>query len=213
MKKRELEDWELDECVALKRAVDSFNAGKPRKDRISQTHLADALGINQGSVSAYLNGVNALNAKVASIIAGMIGIPVEQFSPRLAKEIATMAAATQASYQPAAGSKSDEPHGTSYTVPAVLREIAQALNDGDLTAEDGEELRRMARHLIKKNRHQQPAVAELPAHLEGIAEAAISTAERGGNPKDMLKMVEHGLKKSKPKEGPQQDGKRKARSS
>lgn len=93
MKKRELEDWELDECVALKRAVDSFNAGKPRKDRISQTHLADALGINQGSVSAYLNGVNALNAKVASIIAGMIGIPVEQFSPRLAKEIASMAAA------------------------------------------------------------------------------------------------------------------------
>lgn len=91
MKKRELEDWELEECEALKRAVDAFNKGKPRKDRISQTQLADALGINQGSVSAYLNGVNALNAKVASIIAGMIGIPVEHFSPRLANEISSMA--------------------------------------------------------------------------------------------------------------------------
>lgn len=95
MKKRELEAWELEECIALKRAVEAFNEGKPRKDRISQSRLADALGINQGSVSAYLNGVNALNAKVASIIAGMIGIPVEQFSPRLAKEISSMAAVAQ----------------------------------------------------------------------------------------------------------------------
>ncbi|QIE88002.1 helix-turn-helix domain-containing protein [Pseudomonas nitroreducens] len=101
MKKRELEAWELEECIALKRAVDAFNEGKPRKDRVSQTQLADALGINQGSVSAYLNGVNALNAKVASIIAGMIGIPVEQFSPRLANEISSMAAAVQ----PPAGSR------------------------------------------------------------------------------------------------------------
>lgn len=92
MKKRDLEDWELAECTALKNAVDAYNAGKPRAERLSQGKIADALGMNQGSVSSYLNGVNALNARVAGIIAGLIKVPVESFSPRLAKEIAEMAA-------------------------------------------------------------------------------------------------------------------------
>lgn len=93
MRKRTLEDWELEECLGLKEAVDAFNAGKPRHERLSQAKIADALGgITQGSVSAYLNGVNALNAKVAGVIAGLINVPVESFSLRLAKEIAAMAA-------------------------------------------------------------------------------------------------------------------------
>lgn len=92
MKKRDLEEWELAECTALKEAVDAYNAGKPRAERLSQGKIADALGMNQGSVSSYLNGVNALNARVAGIIAGLIKVPVESFSPRLAKEIAEMAA-------------------------------------------------------------------------------------------------------------------------
>lgn len=92
MKKRDLEDWELAECTALKEAVDAYNAGKPRAERLSQGKIADALGMNQGSVSSYLNGVNALNARVAGIIAGLIKVPVESFSPRLAREIAEMAA-------------------------------------------------------------------------------------------------------------------------
>ncbi|GGU53767.1 hypothetical protein GCM10009504_08240 [Pseudomonas laurentiana] len=91
MKKRELEEWEKAECLALKAAVDAFNEGKPRRDSLTQGKIADALGINQGSVSAYLNGYNALNAKVASVIAGLISRPVDSFSPRLAKEIAQMA--------------------------------------------------------------------------------------------------------------------------
>lgn len=92
MKKRALEDWEMAECTALKNAVDAYNAGRPRAERLSQGKIADALGMNQGSVSSYLNGVNALNARVAGIIAGLIKVPVESFSPRLAKEIAEMAA-------------------------------------------------------------------------------------------------------------------------
>lgn len=95
MKKRELEIWELAECMALKKAVDAYNAGKPRAERLSQGKIADALGMNQGSVSSYLNGVNALNARVAGIIAGLIKAPVESFSPRLAKEIAEMAEAVR----------------------------------------------------------------------------------------------------------------------
>lgn len=95
MKKRELTKLERDECAALKRAIEDFNAGKPRAERLSQGDIADALGTNQGSVSSYLNGVNALNLRVAAIIAGLIGIPVEQFSPRLDQEIAELAFAAR----------------------------------------------------------------------------------------------------------------------
>lgn len=95
MKKRDLEEWELAECTALKKALDAYNAGKPRAERMSQGKIADALGMNQGSVSSYLNGVNALNARVAGIVAGLIKVPVESFSPRLAKEIAEMAEAVR----------------------------------------------------------------------------------------------------------------------
>lgn len=93
MKKRELSDWEKAECFALRAAVDAFNAGKARKDALTQGKIANELGINQGSVSAYLNGYNALNVKVASTIAGLLSIPVERFSPRLAREIADLARA------------------------------------------------------------------------------------------------------------------------
>lgn len=93
-RKRELEEWELAECLALKAAVDSFNAGKPRAESLTQGKIAEALGINQGSVSAYLNGYNALNVKVAAVIASLIGKPVESFSPRLAKEISEFSRAS-----------------------------------------------------------------------------------------------------------------------
>lgn len=93
MKKRELEDWEKAECLALKEAIDAFNAGKSRAETLTQGKIADALGINQGSVSSYLNGYNALNAKVASVISGLISTPVETFSPRLAAEIAKISLA------------------------------------------------------------------------------------------------------------------------
>lgn len=92
-KKREITDWEKAECAALKAELDAFNSGKSRRDSLTQGKIADALEISQGAVSSYLNGYNALNARVAGVIAGMIGIPVEKFSPRLAAEIARIAQA------------------------------------------------------------------------------------------------------------------------
>lgn len=92
-KKREITDWEKAECAALKAELDAFNSGKSRKDSLTQGKIADALEISQGAVSSYLNGYNALNARVAGVIAGMIGVPVEKFSPRLAAEIARIAQA------------------------------------------------------------------------------------------------------------------------
>ena len=94
-KKREITDWEKAECLELKALLDAFNLGKARKDSLTQGKIADRLEISQGAVSAYLNGYNALNARVASVIASMLGCPVERFSPRLAKEISEMAEAVR----------------------------------------------------------------------------------------------------------------------
>lgn len=91
MRKREIESWEKAECSALKAAIDAFNAGKPRGDRLTQSRLAEELGINQGSASAYLNGYNAINSRVASTVSRLTGIPVSTFSARLAAEIAEIA--------------------------------------------------------------------------------------------------------------------------
>ncbi|MGS0941069.1 S24 family peptidase [Pseudomonas luteola] len=99
MKKRELEPWEKEECAALKAAIDAFNSGKPRSERLSQTQIADALGINQGSLSAYLNGYNALNPRVAAIIAKLLGINVHDFSPRLARELTRMLICSEPIYE------------------------------------------------------------------------------------------------------------------
>lgn len=90
-KKREITDWEKAECAALKAELDAFNAGKSRKDSLTQGKIADVLEISQGAVSSYLNGYNALNTRVAGVIAGLIGIPVDKFSKRLAAEIARIA--------------------------------------------------------------------------------------------------------------------------
>lgn len=42
-------------------------------------------------------------------------------------------------------------------------------------------------------------IATIPKHLAGLADAAFKVAESGGDPTDLLKMLEHGLKKSQPK--------------
>jgi len=124
MKKRPLEDWEKAECLALKAAIDAFNEGKPRKESLTQGKIADALGINQGSVSAYLNGYNALNVKVASVIASLISVPVESFSLRLAKEISQL---SKARFEP---NVEDGPPITSATRRIAIVGTAQLGPDG-----------------------------------------------------------------------------------
>jgi transcriptional regulator with XRE-family HTH domain len=90
--KRVLEEWEKAECAALKAEVATANYALPKEKRITQEAAASALGMNQGSFSNYLNGRLALNKEVAVGIYQLFGIPVEKYSPRLAAEIANMAA-------------------------------------------------------------------------------------------------------------------------
>lgn len=83
MKKRPLSEEELAECAALK-AIYLAN-----KDRLglTQEKVGELLGMNQGSLSHYLNGRNALNMEFAAKVAKILGARVDQFSPRLAKAI------------------------------------------------------------------------------------------------------------------------------
>lgn len=103
-KKREISQWEKEECAKLKAALEEFNAGKSRKDSLTQGKIAEALDMSQGSVSSYLNGYNALNARFASYVASQIGIRIESFSERLAAEVGEMAKAVHA--EPARGMSS-----------------------------------------------------------------------------------------------------------
>lgn len=93
-KKRDLEPWELAECAAAKAAIEAYNAGKPRSERITQEQAAARLEISQGTFSNYLNGRIALNMAFAAGVARIYGIPIEAFSPRLAGEIAKLAGST-----------------------------------------------------------------------------------------------------------------------
>ncbi|MEX7116411.1 helix-turn-helix domain-containing protein, partial [Pseudomonas aeruginosa] len=87
MSKKPLPPDRKDECLQLK-AI--FNSRK-RDLGLTQEKLAHLLGINQSSVSHYLNGVNPLNAQAAAAFAEILQVHVREFSPRLADEITDMA--------------------------------------------------------------------------------------------------------------------------
>lgn len=90
--------------------------------------------------------------------------------------------------------------GSSAAQPLVVQVIGRAIAEGKLTAADSEELRRMAVHLINKNAQAGRQLAPIPAALDGLADAALRAAENGDNPDDLLKMLEKGMSKQRPKE-------------
>ena len=59
--------------------------------KFTQNDIADALGVGQSAVSHYLNAVNPLNPKAASIFARFLGVSVADFSPSIAETIASQA--------------------------------------------------------------------------------------------------------------------------
>lgn len=85
--RRELEDWEKDECAALKEALATYNALLPREKKLTQDKLAAELGMTQGNLNGHLNGKRALNKEMAARIYALTGIPVRKYSERLDAEI------------------------------------------------------------------------------------------------------------------------------
>lgn len=86
-KKRELEQWEKDECAALKQAIAAWNQARPKEQRMTQEQAGEALGMNQGSFSNYLNGRTAINLDFSLRIFDVFGIPIDVYSKRLAAEL------------------------------------------------------------------------------------------------------------------------------
>lgn len=76
-----------EECLRLK----AIFTAKKKELKLTQEKLADQLGMNQSSVSHYLNGVNPLNTEVAAAFAKILDVPVSDFSPRLAEVIEVVA--------------------------------------------------------------------------------------------------------------------------
>ncbi|MGP3790311.1 LexA family transcriptional regulator [Pseudomonas sp. B392_1p] len=82
------------ELLAECHAAHELFLAKKNALKLSQKKIADEIGVSPAAIAHYLGGTNALNAKFASAFARLIDEPVESFSPRLAAEIAQMAATT-----------------------------------------------------------------------------------------------------------------------
>ncbi|MBD9671602.1 helix-turn-helix transcriptional regulator [Pseudomonas sp. PDM21] len=142
--RRELEDWEKQECAALKAAIADFNAGKPREKRVTQEELAHELKMSQGTLNSHLNGGRPLSKEMAAKIYLFMGIPASRYSHRLAEELEDLAKAVP---QPSQTTIDQAPLGAgaqaiglmavaSERSRKILERIAIAADQGRLTEED-----------------------------------------------------------------------------
>lgn len=85
-KKKELTEEQKADNARLKALYES------RKNYLdlTQAKVSEALGISQGAINHYLNGINALNISIASKFARLLQVTVDEFSPTLASEIQQM---------------------------------------------------------------------------------------------------------------------------
>ncbi|WP_137983607.1 S24 family peptidase [Pseudomonas viridiflava] len=88
-KKRILPPELLAECAD---AHDLF-LSKKNELKLSQKKIADEAGMTPAAVNLYFKGINPLNTRFAAVLSRMLQEPVESFSPRLAKEIASLTSA------------------------------------------------------------------------------------------------------------------------
>lgn len=102
--RRQLHDWEKEECAALKREIASFNARAAKGKRLTQEVIAEELGMSQGTLSSHLNGQRPINKEMAAKMAALLDIPIERFSRRLAGQIEQLAKASKiGSFMPGIG--------------------------------------------------------------------------------------------------------------
>lgn len=97
-KKKELSPELKAECDAAK----ALFVSKKNTLGLTQASLAEAADISAAAVAMYLNGTNPLNAKFATVLSRVLGVPVDRFSKRLAQEISGLTTATD--YTEASGS-------------------------------------------------------------------------------------------------------------
>jgi transcriptional regulator with XRE-family HTH domain len=90
-KKKELSPELKAECDAAK----ALFVSRKNALGLTQASLAESADISAAAVAMYLNGTNPLNAKFAVVFSRLLGVPVEKFSKRLAKEISGLTDAAE----------------------------------------------------------------------------------------------------------------------
>lgn len=207
-KKRPLPPDRLAECAA----AHSLFLAKKNQLKLSQKKIAEEAGITPAAVNLYFKGINPLNAQFAAVLSRMIAVPVESFSPRLAREIAAMAKAVQvapgdissgemADIVPAAArdSASQDAAKAALEAFATLHIIQAGLLAGVISKEQLQRLKQIRDEIA----HQKPGGAERGRRLQGLIEAAFFADENGGSPDDLLRMYQLGMEKEFAKEGAQ----------
>lgn len=85
-KKKPLTKEQLEDAKRLKAIYEQ----KKSVLGLSQEGIAFSMGIGQSAVGAIFNGVNALNANNAAMLANILQVGIEEFSPSIAKEISDL---------------------------------------------------------------------------------------------------------------------------
>ena len=85
-KKKPLTQEQLEDARRLKAIYEK----KKNELGLSQESVADKMGMGQSGVGALFNGINALNAYNAALLAKILNVSVEEFSPSIAREIYEM---------------------------------------------------------------------------------------------------------------------------
>ncbi|EIB0352707.1 LexA family transcriptional regulator [Escherichia coli] len=102
-KKKPLTQEQLEDARRLKVIYEK----KKNELGLSQESVADKMGMGQSGVGALFNGINALNAYNAALLAKILKVSVEEFSPSIAREIYEMYEAV--SMQPSLRSEYEYP--------------------------------------------------------------------------------------------------------
>lgn len=199
--RRELEDWEKDECAALKLALARYNASLPKGERFTQERLAGELGMAQGNLNGHLNGKRPLGVEIAARLHAITGIPVAEYSQRLAADIRSLTASVQAD---TSSDETSPAHAHRSVGDDQLRDVASAISviaagaaSGALTKPQISTLLRL-RDEIAASKESQPS--GLSKHHTGLVDAAFRASENDENPDDLLSMLKHGANKEHLKE-------------
>ena len=219
--RRELHDWEKQECAALKAALAAHNARLPKNSRLTQEEIAHQIGMSQGTLGSHLNGHRPVTQKLAVGMAKLLDIPISKFSTRLSDEISEMAVAVgEPSKEKSATSNSSvkasakDPSETSSlrsaknlhkdpreVVMALFVIAARAATDG-LNDDQARTIIRIRNEIL----HSPPGShSPLPSNLDGVAASAFKVCEDGGVSDDLISMLEHGLSKHSHREEPEKN--------
>lgn len=218
--RRELHDWEKDECAALKAALAAHNARAPKNGKLTQEEIAHELGMSQGTLGSHLNGHRPVTQKLAVGMAKLLDIPIAKFSVRLSDEISQMASAVgdisvlatmtgdshdesaQATQEPDSPRQIKEMHKDPREVVMALLLIAARAAHNGLSENQAKTIIRIRNEIV----HSIPEkYSTLPPNLDGVAAAAFKVSEEGGVSDDLISMLGHGLSKHGHKEQAEHD--------